>query len=437
MSRLAGLFAILGVITLAACGGGDTFVAPPAHATSIAIVGGNGQSDTAGRALTVPLAIAVTANTGAPATNVRVEWTVTTGGGTLSASSVLSDGQGHASVNLTLGNTPGTQSVTATFTGLVGSPANFSATAIPPIVSLGPIVLHYDGAGWSTALEDINAARVSLTSIWGATPSVVFAVGGACGNPIVLRYDGTGWGAPPPHCSGNFFSNFTSIWGNSASDVFASSRNGIPPKLGGRIDHYDGQSWTFMNFNFDPCPTGILCPAFQGVWSSSSTDAFAVGEAGVIAHYDGSNWNPQTSGTTQALYAVWGVGSAGGVFAVGAGGTILRYDRSAWLPQTSGTTQLLYAVWGTSANDVFAVGAAGTVLHYDGTAWTPQNSGTTQPLYGVWGSLGNSVFAVGDASTIVHYDGTTWTAQTTAASMNLRGIWGSSPANVFAVGAPR
>jgi hypothetical protein len=435
MPRPAGLFAILGIITLPACGGSDTVVAPPTRATGIAIVGGNGQSDTAGRMLAVPLAVVVRDNTGAPAANVQVEWTVTTGGGTLSASSLLSDGQGNASVKWTLGNTPGTQSVTATFTGIIGLPANFSATAIARrVVSLGPIILHYDGAGGSTALEDINAARVSLTSIWGATSSIVFAVGGACGNSLVLRYDGTGWGTPPPTCSGDSFSIFTSIWGNSASDVFVASRNGIPPKLGGSIDHYDGQNWTFMYFV--PCPSGVLCPAFQGVWSSSSTDAFAVGDAGVIAHYDGTNWNQQTSGTTQALYGVWGVGSAGGVFVVGAAGTILSYDGSTWHAQTIGTSPL-YAVWGTSASDVFAVGGAGTILHYDGTAWTAQSSGTTQSLYGIWGTSGNAVFAVGDGSTILHYDGAAWTAQTTAASMNLRGIWGSSATNVFAVGAPK
>ena len=432
MSRLAGVFAVLGALTLTACGG-DSAVAPPVP-TGIVILGGDRQSDTVGRTLPVPLAISVRDNTGAPAPNVRVEWTVTTGGGTLSASSVLSDGEGDASVNWTLGNTPGDQSVTATFTGIVTSPVHFSATAIPRRASLGPIVLHYDGAHWSTALEDVNAARVSLTSIWGATPSAVFAVGGSCGNPLVLRYDGTSWGTPPPSCTGNFFSNFTSVWGNSASDVFVANRNGMPPKLGGSVDHYDGHGWNFMYFV--PCPMEIQCPAFQGVWSSSSTDAFAVAEAGVIAHYDGSNWNAQTSGTTQALYGVWGVGSAGSVFAVGAAGTILFYDRSTWHAQTIGTSPL-YAVWGTSANDVFAVGGAGTILHYDGTAWTAQNSGTAQSLYGIWGTAGNEVFAVGDGSTILHYDGATWTAQTTTASMNLRGIWGSSPTNVFAVGAPK
>ena len=414
---------------MGACGGASDTVTPPPYTFEVAIVSGDHQSGKTGTALSSPLTIAASTSDGRAVVNVTVNWAVTAGGGTLSNASARTDNQGRASATWTLG-AQGNQTVVATVTGIDGSPAlNFAAVAIA-----SPIVLHFDGTSWSTALEDVNGARVTLTSIWGATPSVVFAVGGSCGSPLVLRYDGTGWGTPPPGCVGNGFSNFTSVWGTSASDVFAANRNGLPPKLGGSILHNDGQSWTFMYFV--PCPQGILCPAFQGVWSSSSTDAFAVAEAGVITHYDGSNWNQQTSGTTQALYGVWGVGSVGSVFAVGAAGTILSYDRSTWHAQTIGTSPL-YAVWGTSANDVFAVGGAGTILHYDGTAWTAQNSGTTQSLYGIWGTAGNAVFAVGDGSTILHYDGATWTAQTTAASMNLRGVWGSSPTNVFAVGAPK
>jgi hypothetical protein len=435
MSRLTALGLMFGIAALGACA--DTIVSAPE--ASMTILAGDAQSATVGRPLPEPLTIAVTTSDGAGVPDLSVTWAVMTGGGSLSESSVRTNAEGQASVTWTLGAVAGTQSVAASVTGVAGSPTLFSASAAaaPPPPTPVPIVLHYDGTAWSTALEDINGARVSLSSIWGASSSAVFAVGGSCGNPLVLRYDGTGWGPAPPSCSGNFFSNFTSVWGNSASDVFAADRNGIPPKLGGSIDHYDGQSWTFMSFSFSPCPLGILCPAWLGVWSSTSADAFAVGGAGLIAHYDGTSWNQQTSGTTQTLNAVWGVGATGAVFAVGDGGTILYYDRSAWRAQTSGTTQPLYAVWGTSANDVFAVGAAGTVLHYDGTTWTAQNSGTTQSLYGIWGNSGSSVSVVGDASTIIHYNGTSWTAQSTAASMNLRGVWGSSGSNVFAVGAPR
>jgi hypothetical protein len=429
MSRLTALGLMLGIAALGACA--DTIVSTPE--VSMTIVAGDGQSGTVGRSLSNPLVIAVTTPDGAGVTDVSVAWTVTTGGGSLSESSVFTDAQGRASVTWTLGDVVGTQSVAASVTGPAGSPAIFSASAAP--VTPAPIVIHYNGTAWSTALEDINGARVSLTSIWGATASAVFAVGGSCGGNLVLQYDGTAWGPPPQSCVGSSFSRLTSVWGSSASDVFAASLNGLPPKLGGSILHYDGRSWSFMYFS--PCPIGILCPAFQGVWSSSPIDAFAVGDGGMIAHYDGTDWSSQSSGTTQALYAVWGAPSAGAVFAVGAGGTILYYDRSTWRAQMSGTTQSLYAVWGSSATDVFAVGTAGTVLHYNGTTWTAQNSSTAQSLYSIWGNSGNAVFAVGDASTILRYDGTNWTAQTTTASMNLRGVWGSSPRNVFAVGAPK
>jgi hypothetical protein len=401
-------------------------VVPP----QLSVVSGDSQTAMIGRFLPQRLAIAVIGPSGAGVPGLAVEWKVMTGGGQFSESSSLTDAQGQAWATWRLGATPGVQSVAATVTGFPSSSATFSA-----IAAHAPIVLHYDGMSWSTSLEDVNGTYASLASVWGATASAVLSVGSSCGNGIVLRFDGSSWGQPPASCVGNFFSTYPSVWGNSASDVFIVTRNGIPPKLGGGILHYDGQQLNYVYT--DACPQAILCPSFQAVWNSSPTDAFAVGDAGTIAHYDGTNWNQQTSGTTSQLSGVWGIGPTSAVFAVGAAGTILSYDRSTWSNQTSGTTQPLYAVWGTTANDIFVVGGAGTILHYDGTAWTAQNSGTTQSLYGVWGIAGNDVFAVGDASTILHYDGTSWTPQTTAASMNLRGIGGTSSSNVFAVGAPR
>jgi hypothetical protein len=429
MSRLAVLALILGVGAVGACGGGDAIVPPPPSKPAVTIVAGNAQSANVRHSLPVPLAVAVRTPDGAALTNMTVAWTVTSGGGTLSASSVRTDGQGNASVVWTLGNAAGAQTVAAAVADANGSPASFSATAA------APIILHYDGTNWATALEDVSGAGISLASIWGSGNSAAFAVGKSCDGNLVLPYDGSHWGALPASCPGGGLSLYTSVWGSSASDVFVAYRSNTPPRAGGQVLHYDGQNWNIA-YN-PPCGgNGILCPSPQAVWSSSPADAFAVGDGGMIAHYDGSSWSALSSGTTQALSAVWGAGLSGAVFAVGTGGTILYYDRTAWHVQASGTTQPLYAVWGTSANDVFAVGAGGTVLHYDGASWTSQVSGSTQPLYAVWGS-GASVLAVGDASTIVRYNGANWTAMTTSADMNLRGIWGTSPTNVFAVGAPR
>ncbi len=50
------------------------------------------------------------------------------------------------------------------------------------------------------------------------------------------------------------------------------------------ILHYDGVSWSEMT-------TGSS-KFFRGVWGSSGSNVFAVGESGAILHYDGLSWSP-------------------------------------------------------------------------------------------------------------------------------------------------
>jgi len=151
--------------------------------------------------------------------------------------------------------------------------------------------------------------------------------------------------------------------------------------------------------------------ALFGVIGTSSTNVFAVGDAGTILHYDGSSWYPQNSGTNERLLAVW-LASARDGYAVGARGTIVRYNGSSWtvVPTRPGTAYDLGAVWGSSATDVFAVGDAGTILHYDGDRWTSQVSNTVANLLAVWGLSPANVYAVGAENSLLHYDGTSWQA---------------------------
>ena len=90
------------------------------------------------------------------------------------------------------------------------------------------------------------------------------------------------------------------------------------------------------------------------------------------AEGDGSVWWPMDTGTTNLLNGVWG-SSATDVFAVGDNGAIMHYDGTTWSTMSSGTTNDLNAVWGNSATDVFAVGDNGTIVHYDGTTWPSQH----------------------------------------------------------------
>jgi hypothetical protein len=452
MSRLIGASLVFLAATASACGGDN--IVTPASPPQLAISSGDKQFGTPGQALPTPLTVALTTVDGAPLVGDTVSWTVVVGSGSLSTTSVVTDAAGRASVNWTVGNEIGTQSVVASVRWRLGPGDNgFSSFGVPFSADVGPpplpntpqpVILHYDGTAWSVALQVSFSTRasntaLSLNSVWGASSSAVFAVGSQCGRSIVLRYDGNAWAPPPAQTCLDFgFANFASVWGSSASDVFAIERNRVTPtSLATSIDRFDGQATWSPQYNHGchyPCD-----PYLNAVWSSSPNYVIAVGDSGFVVHYDGTAWTPRTSGTTQHLNAVWGSGSGAGaaLFAVGDGGTILSFDGTSWQAQTSGTTQPLYGIWGASPSDVFAVGGGGIILHYDGNAWSAQSSGSTQALRGVWGSSASSVYAVGDATTILRYDGTNWTAQSAGASIDLRGVWGSSPTNVFAVGHPR
>jgi hypothetical protein len=449
MSRLIRAGLVFLAATMSACGGDN--IVTPVPPPQVIVVAGDKQFGTPGHALPTPLTVGVATSDGAPVVGETVTWTILSGTGTLSATSVVTDAAGRASVNWTLGSESGTQSVQASVRWRVGPGDNgfssfgvpFSASAEPPPPpppTLQPFILHYDGIVWSVALQAMSDAAVSLNSIWGASSSAIFAVGSRCGAPVIFRYDGTAWTSPPSQgCPGAGFTEFASVWGTSPSDVIAIQRGSSTPTSPlTSIYRFDGQTWS-SQYNHGCTSIKPCDPYLNAVWSSSPTYVTAVGDSGFVVHYDGTAWTPQTSGTTQHLNAVWGSGSGTGglIFAVGNGGTILSFDGTSWHAQTSGTTQALYAIWGASATDVFAVGAGGTILHYDGTAWSPQSSGSTQPLHGVWGSSGSSVYAVGDGSTILRSNGTSWTSQPAGASMDLRGVWGSSPTNVFAVGVPK
>jgi len=74
------------------------------------------------------------------------------------------------------------------------------------------------------------------------------------------------------------------------------------------------------------------------IWGSSDYDLFAVGEPSGywdsqgwvpdgpnVHHYDGNTWSPVNTGTLEGLYGIWG-SSATNVFAVGDSGLILHYS---------------------------------------------------------------------------------------------------------------
>ncbi len=102
---------------------------PVSPAASLVLVSGNNQTGAAGQPLANAFTVKVLDSSGNPVSGVSVTFSVTAGGGTLSASSVLTDNQGLASTVLTLGSSAGTNTVVASSGTLAGSPITFTASA--------------------------------------------------------------------------------------------------------------------------------------------------------------------------------------------------------------------------------------------------------------------------------------------------------------------
>jgi uncharacterized protein (TIGR03437 family) len=91
------------------------------------IAGGNNQTGVAGSRLTTALAVRVVGAGALPAPLVPVSFAVTSGSGSLSSATVLTDVTGTASVTLALGEAAGPLKIRASVTGV--TPVEFSATA--------------------------------------------------------------------------------------------------------------------------------------------------------------------------------------------------------------------------------------------------------------------------------------------------------------------
>jgi hypothetical protein len=130
-TRTLGTAAGAATVTAAAGGESVTFTATALAAAPTQLVksAGDVQNGTPGQPLPVPFAVAALDQYNNPVESVTVAWAVTAGGGSLSVTSSKTDGAGVARTTLTLGDSGGANTVSATSVGL-GAPLTFSASGV-------------------------------------------------------------------------------------------------------------------------------------------------------------------------------------------------------------------------------------------------------------------------------------------------------------------
>jgi hypothetical protein len=202
-----------------------------------------------------------------------------------------------------------------------------------------------------------------------------------------------------------------------------------------------GAAWTLQKGG---PPVAGATGAIRGIWASSGTDVYAVGNiaAGANAFHSsnhGATWTPQLAKDPAAaaadLNAVAGTAS-NDVYLVGDNATILHGSGTSWSamssPAPSGSR--LNAIWALAPSDLYIAGSGNLVMHNAGSGWVTQTAVGTTELRGVWGVAG-AIWAVGSGGTILKSTGGgSWTPETSGTPNELRAVFGTSATDLWVVG---
>jgi uncharacterized membrane protein len=223
--------------------------------------------------------------------------------------------------------------------------------AADDVFAVGPggTIIHFDGTAWSPMSSGVPTR---LNDVWGVGADV-FAVGGGNGasGGRLIHYDGNAWSSIP----GGFTYGLNTVWALGPKSILVAGELGY-------VGRFDGRVWTTLNLQ--PYPY-----SWWDAWGSASNDVFFVGDGGRAAHL--RNGEPQAAFVASAtLRSVFGFGPDD-VWAVGDDGVIVHYDGSAWSTVASGTTTPLRAVWGFADGRAVALGDGGLVLEMERVCGRP------------------------------------------------------------------
>lgn len=185
---------------------------------------------------------------------------------------------------------------TSSVYGLWGS----GSTNVYAVTSSGQIV-RFNGSSWSV----VATASAALWSIHGSSANDIVA-GGESGT--VLRFNGSSWTSLNASTTGTLAgifalgpSSYLSVGANAAGSA--------------------GIAFLGSSGGWNATSTGSP-RVLVSVWGTSATDVYATGEQGTILRYNGSSWATMNSGTADLLWSVSGASDASGGFAVGYNSTV-------------------------------------------------------------------------------------------------------------------
>jgi hypothetical protein len=308
------------------------------------------------------------------------------------------------------------------------------------------------GAG--TWLPDASENIGPLYGIAAIAPDDVWAVGSTRNSPmraLALHWNGVDWSGRFPLTDGVNDASFRGIAALSSSDVWAVGFARVNvTETSPLLAHWDGASWVVHTPADLHLQLGSL--ELEAVDATAPDNVWAVGQNGLVLHWDGKVWKLVLLPESAAYRWLYGVDaiSSDDVWVTGVG-YILHWDGARWTDTTPSSRPGSYAevtykgITMLSDHDGWAIGSWSTptdrveggivVLRWDGSGWNETPDATANPadrdyyksLYaaGFCCDLGRvmaiggmsvidekNIWAVGGltAPLVAHWDGLVWTS---------------------------
>ena len=168
-----------------------------------------------------------------------------------------------------------------------------------------PLIIHWDGSGWSRLSAPRFRHGATLAGISAVAPDDIWVVGYRWDpnfrqQAVILHWDGAAWRVMPSPPAGER-TELTAVATLSSDDVWAVgyvTRYDPDTKYRTLIEHWDGSSWSIVP---SPSPGAGQKARLRGVAAQGPNDVWAVGdyyndffypaESVLILHWDGASWS--------------------------------------------------------------------------------------------------------------------------------------------------
>lgn len=213
--------------------------------------------------------------------------------------------------------------------------------------------------------------------------------------------------------------NLNAIVALSDTDAWAVGNNGA-------IARWNGTAWSSV--------TSPTTQNLQAIACFSATDCSAAGSSGQMIRWNGTSWSNTVDTGSHAYRGIERVSASDG-WAVADSGRISRWNGTTWSQYTDTGSETFGAIDCIASNDCWAASDSGRIFRWNGSSWSQFADLGSQTWNGIRMVSTNDAWVVGNGGAIYRWNGTSWSSVASSTTQHLRAVDCASASACSAVGA--